>query len=630
MSSEINIDKTIHLIDTSDLADFNHNDPEGIAVIMPCIDTDAGRTTARILSTRAGMACHIFIVHDTLRQGFIKTVNDVAARITVRYIVYLAQDAWPGRGWLSCAYNALEQSGKTLLAFNDGKWYGRIASFGMVRTQWVKTLYGGPLFFPNYASHAADLELTVIAQALDQHVYNPDCTLVEVDPAKDQGGSNPSDKALYDQRLSRGFDGLAPLDTLKTMNHSYPVLQRPQGAPSMNLPGVSVIILTRNGAQHLERLFSTFFKVNTHTPVELIVIDHASTDDTAQVVAQYISKGFIRLIKRDCNYTFSESCNYGAQKAKHPYLLFLNNDIVYTSDALPPAVTKLSQNSDICAVGIRLDDDPASVPEGKTPGVQHLGITFKWNDRRGYYQPEQIRHPDANEMPAPGFPSGSFSAVTAAFLLCRKADFNEVGGFSDLYTYGLEDMDFCLRLGRDLKKQCYCINDMGLQHVEGATRKQGDKTSRAQMIEKNHMIFKEKWADYIQKKFENNCLKGEPNILDYAPLFSSLSQQTVDLQSCQIKVCLEKISKDSVQGWAINCADIRKRPVLYLVKNGIVMGKAMCSGFKKDLYAPDQNKDGFFGFEIFPASHLADNDFISLQDHDGAILLEQRIVLKDD
>jgi len=106
----------IQLIDIREIAGFSYSNPEGVAVIMPCTDVDRGMKTARVLSMRAGMPSMIIVVNDSRRQGFIKTLNETAARITVKYIVYLAQDAWPGRDWLKCAHESLEKSGKALLA----------------------------------------------------------------------------------------------------------------------------------------------------------------------------------------------------------------------------------------------------------------------------------------------------------------------------------------------------------------------------------------------------------------------------------------------------------------------------------------------------------------------------------
>ncbi len=129
--------------------------------------------------------------------------------------------------------------------------------------------------------------------------------------------------------------------------------------------GVSIIVLTRDGAHHLAQLLSTFSKVNTFSPVEWIIIDHASTDDTAAVIQQYVLKTFIRKIKRPQNHSFAASCNYGAAKARYPYLLFLNNDILYTADVLPRAVDILNTSPDVGAIGVRLDDpSPLSTDVG--------------------------------------------------------------------------------------------------------------------------------------------------------------------------------------------------------------------------------------------------------------------------
>jgi GT2 family glycosyltransferase/glycosyltransferase involved in cell wall biosynthesis len=317
------------------------------------------------------------------------------------------------------------------------------------------------------------------------------------------------------QTLQTARSAPKPLDTLHPLlQHLAPLapycslagLQSKPKAPDIKHQvtenAVSIIILTRNAAQHLDNCLNSFIKTNTHNPVELIVIDHASTDNTADVVAKYKKKGDIQYIRRDRNYTFSESCNFGATNARHPYLLFLNNDIIYTADVLPRAIEHIIQNPQTGAVGFRLDDDPSSLPQGETQGVQHTGIEFRWNEKRGYHHPEQIRHTSLMDFLSSltTYNLQPTTAVTAAALLVRKTDFNALKGFNTAYTYGLEDIDFCLRLGRDLEKKCYCILDMGLQHVEGATRFKGDQKGRKAEIENNHKIFKEKWDSYIRNQ----------------------------------------------------------------------------------------------------------------------------------
>jgi len=162
--------------------------------------------------------------------------------------------------------------------------------------------------------------------------------------------------------------------------------------------GISIIVLTKDAPHLLDRLLSSFFKVNTHSPVEWIIIDHGDSSSsqltnnnsqltgtpqltnnnsllTRDVINNYISYAFIRHIKRDKNYSFAQSCNYGASKAKHPYLLFINNDIIYTSDVLPKAVDALEKDESIGAVGVRFDDESKSQMANKFAQISPMSIS---------------------------------------------------------------------------------------------------------------------------------------------------------------------------------------------------------------------------------------------------------------
>ncbi|MEX0679746.1 MAG: glycosyltransferase domain-containing protein, partial [Balneolales bacterium] len=214
--------KAIDIIDIKEIRNYSYSGKDSVAIVMPCIDKEKGLITAQSLYRRAGMPCKIIIVYDSERCGFIKTLNDTCRQLDVRYVVYLAQDAFAGRNWLQQAYNTLEKTGKGLLAFNDGKWQGIIASFGMVRLSWVKSLYGDSVLFQGYKSHCADDELTAIARAADQHVYNPHISLIEVDHEKGMaGGGNISDRQLFFDRYAGGFDGLVPVDKLRQIAGDY-------------------------------------------------------------------------------------------------------------------------------------------------------------------------------------------------------------------------------------------------------------------------------------------------------------------------------------------------------------------------------------------------------------------------
>lgn len=217
------VEASIELIDASKVLDIGSEPTRDITVVMPCIDAQAGGDTARLLARRAGIACRVIVVMDRHRQGFIRTLNQTAACVSSRYVVYLAQDAYPGRRWLRDAYDILEKTKKGLLGFNDGKWQGRIAAFGMVRVDWVKHIYGGPILCPAYKSHYADKELTVIAGASNQYIYDPNVVLVEYDPNKDAKRVDVNDKSLFARRFATGFEGTISLESLDELAAEFSV-----------------------------------------------------------------------------------------------------------------------------------------------------------------------------------------------------------------------------------------------------------------------------------------------------------------------------------------------------------------------------------------------------------------------
>lgn len=184
--------------------------PESTAevdVVMPYTHPTQAQQTREVLLTRAGTPMRLILVEDNSALGFIGIANRVFQTCNKPYFVYLAQDAFPGRFWLDIALQTIKTQQKGLLAFNDGKWFGQLAAFGLVQREWVEKIYHGPLFWPSYQSHYADTELTLIAQAQQQLAYHPHALLIEVDPLKEQKPTHPEDKQQFAHRKAHAFDG---------------------------------------------------------------------------------------------------------------------------------------------------------------------------------------------------------------------------------------------------------------------------------------------------------------------------------------------------------------------------------------------------------------------------------------
>lgn len=180
---------------------------EGALVVMPSTDETMAKRAMQLAAQRANAPGLLLVVMDSERMGLVQVHNLVFKHSHSPWYGFLAQDAFAGRQWLALALAALEKTNASLLGFNDGKWQGQMASFGLANRAWVNGLYGGDFFFAGYQSHYADVELTLIAREQQRYAYEPNAVVMEVDWHKDQAGVNARDKSLFQARAKNGFAG---------------------------------------------------------------------------------------------------------------------------------------------------------------------------------------------------------------------------------------------------------------------------------------------------------------------------------------------------------------------------------------------------------------------------------------
>jgi GT2 family glycosyltransferase len=271
-------------------------------------------------------------------------------------------------------------------------------------------------------------------------------------------------------------------------------------------PEVSVVILNRNGAKVLAGMLESWSRYNTSIAAELIVIDHASSDDSLALLKRWRHRLDLKVVALKVNDSFSASCNRGAKLARGNHLLFLNNDIQWLHDALPRMLESL-QDPSVGIVGLKL---LKVVGESQSSGqhvseVQHLGVRFKLNSNS--YWPYEI-------APEAGIAEEEYSpqdvpAVTGAALLCRKDDFETVGGFHTDYFYGFEDVELCLRLATRLNKRVICRNDCTALHYHGHTRLSGRERSIFDRLQRNSSVLESHTGLWIKQMWWRSLLSGD-------------------------------------------------------------------------------------------------------------------------
>ena len=182
---------------------------------------------------------------------------------------------------------------------------------------------------------------------------------------------------------------------------------------------------------------------------EVIVIDNASSDETAQALPLLDN---IRFARNSANLGFAKASNQGAAMALGKYLLFLNNDTEPTPGWLKAMVAEVEADPAIAIVGSKL-----LYPDGT---VQHGGVVF------AYAGPEPITplHLHARQPAAASDRRLELRAVTAACMLMRPEVFGEHGGFDEAFVNGGEDVDLCLKVWRSGHKIVFTPASVVVHH----------------------------------------------------------------------------------------------------------------------------------------------------------------------
>ncbi|NSS92808.1 glycosyltransferase family 2 protein [Enterococcus faecalis] len=268
---------------------------------------------------------------------------------------------------------------------------------------------------------------------------------------------------------------------------------------------VSIIIPTKNGYKDVQRCVSSIIEKTTYQNYEIIMADNGSTDPKmhelyAEFEKQLPGRFFVESI--DIPFNFSTINNRAAKKAHGEYLLFLNNDIEVITENWLTLMVSFAQQERIGCVGAKL-----LYPNNT---VQHAGVILGLGGvaGHGHY----------------GYPHGdlgyfgrlainvNYSAVTAACLLMKKADFDAVGGFEEAFTVAFNDVDLCLKvqaLGRDN----VWLHEAELYHFESQTRGYDDKGKKKKRFEQEKVMMEEKWGPLIENDpfYNPNLTRDIPN-----------------------------------------------------------------------------------------------------------------------
>jgi GT2 family glycosyltransferase len=253
----------------------------------------------------------------------------------------------------------------------------------------------------------------------------------------------------------------------------------------------TIIVLNRNGASKLESLLSSYLEHHDPQVARWIIVDHASTDDSREVVEGFMPKLPLEWLHCNRIRSFAESANHAVREARGRYLLFCNSGIVFDRPVLGGMLGAL-EPEDVGAVGVPLY---AAEADGKeSMRLLHAGMELSPGPEPGSVQAV---------LKTGQLPSETVSeqlAVSAALLACLRDDFLELGGFEEGYDGGFEDVDLCLRLSWDLGKKIVLTCETSALLKSGVTVRSTHALGQIARDQANRQLFLRRFGQEISER----------------------------------------------------------------------------------------------------------------------------------
>ena len=283
----------------------------------------------------------------------------------------------------------------------------------------------------------------------------------------------------------------------------------PLAFPQVDKPDVSIIIPAHNKVEVTYLALCSLLIAPNRASFEVIVVDDASTDETAEL--ENIVTG-INVIHHETPQRFIRACNAGAQQARGRYVALLNNDVEVTAGWLDALIDAFDRFDNVGLAGSKL-----LYPDGSLQDAGGIiwGSGNPWN----YGNAQNPHDPRFSYARQADYLSG------AALMLPKKL-WDKIGGLSSyLEPMYFEDTDLAFKV-REAGHSTWFIPSSQVYHFEGMTSGTDVSTGFKKYQEVNRPKFKRRWSGDFGR-FGNEGtnpdlekdrgITGRVLFIDYAP-----------------------------------------------------------------------------------------------------------------
>jgi N-acetylglucosaminyl-diphospho-decaprenol L-rhamnosyltransferase len=255
-------------------------------------------------------------------------------------------------------------------------------------------------------------------------------------------------------------------------------------------PQLSIIIVSYNTRDITLACLGSVYAQTRETTFEVIVLDNASTDGSADAIAEKFPQ--VQLIRHPSNLGFAGGNNLAAKRAAGEYLLLLNPDTVVLNGAIDTLMAFAKESPG------------AGIWGGRTVFADGtLNPTYCWKRQTPWsafccgsglsslFRGSRVLDPEAmgawNRDPAP-----EVDIVSGCFLLITRALWDTLGGFDPAFFMYGEEADMCLR-ARGHGARPRITTAATIVHLGGASEKvRSDKLVR--LLKAKTLLIRRHWS----------------------------------------------------------------------------------------------------------------------------------------
>lgn len=362
-----------------------------------------------------------------------------------------------------------------------------LSHLGVLKTELVRQVGGWSEGVEGAQDY--DLYLKVAEVALSIHHVNkvlyhwrkvPGSTAVSFDT---KSSAKESGRISVEQAIARrGIDasvvhGLQP--------GTYRVCYEIEGEPL-----ISIVIPFKDKFNLLSVCLNSVLANEEYENFEVICVDNNSQQKEIENLRRYFSArdSRIRFVDYKDEFNYSHINNWAVSNhCQGDYVVFMNNDIeILTPDWLV-SLLEHAQREEIGAVGVKL-----LYP---TMLIQHAGIVVSPDASNATINAFQFLPMADLSHFSRAQSLSNYSAVTAALMMVKKADFEGLNGFDDEHLkIAYNDVDLCFRLS-DIGKRSLYTPFVVAYHYESATRGIPDNAEKVDALGRELQNLKDRHPD---------------------------------------------------------------------------------------------------------------------------------------